>query len=143
MGWIGIDLDGTLAWHLKGDFPEIGPPIPRMVERVKALLKEGKDVRIFTSRASNPDQIPIVQKWLVTVAGLPCLQVTNAKDADTEAIWDDIAISVRKNEGVTDLECFLENFLQSHAYSETLSTPTRYIEKYLRPKFTPKKPLVH
>lgn len=59
MGWIGIDLDATLAhWGTKDphtsyvhyDVLVIGPPILKMVERVKALIAEGKDVRIFTAR---------------------------------------------------------------------------------------------
>ena len=50
-GWIGIDLDGTLAEYdgWKG-VEHIGKPIPSMVERVKAWIIEGKDVRIFTAR---------------------------------------------------------------------------------------------
>lgn len=50
-GWIAVDLDGTLAQYDETTgFPEIGPPVPRMVERVKAWLAYGLDVRIFTAR---------------------------------------------------------------------------------------------
>lgn len=50
-GWIGIDLDGTLAEYdgWKG-VEHIGKPIPSMVKRVKEWISEGKDVRIFTAR---------------------------------------------------------------------------------------------
>ena len=59
MGWIGVDLDGTLAlWGTKDphttfihyDVTRIGAPIPAMVDRVKALIAAGEDVRIFTAR---------------------------------------------------------------------------------------------
>ena len=50
-GWIGVDLDGTLAEYNGWQGPaNIGAPIPAMVERVKAWLEEGRDVRIFTAR---------------------------------------------------------------------------------------------
>jgi hypothetical protein len=59
MGWIGFDLDGTLAtWGTKDpvtsyvhyNIQVVGDPIPPMVDLCKRLLAEGKDVRIFTAR---------------------------------------------------------------------------------------------
>jgi hypothetical protein len=60
MGWIGFDLDGTLAlWGYElhpvtrethYDVLQIGPPIPAMVALCKSLIVEGKEVRIFTAR---------------------------------------------------------------------------------------------
>ena len=54
-GWIGVDLDGTLAHYdeFRGD-DYVGEPIEPMVERVKQWLDEGKDVRIFTARKPHP-----------------------------------------------------------------------------------------
>jgi hypothetical protein len=55
MGWIGIDLDGTLAKWGEGynvDVERIGDPVPSMVGRVKRLLEDGEDVRIFTARVA-------------------------------------------------------------------------------------------
>lgn len=50
-GWIGVDLDGTIAeYHGWVSPTHIGAPIPKMVERVKVWLSEGKEVRIFTAR---------------------------------------------------------------------------------------------
>ena len=42
-GWIGVDLDGTLA-HYEGwkGIEHIGAPVPAMLERVKNWLAEGK-----------------------------------------------------------------------------------------------------
>lgn len=55
-GWIGVDLDGTLA-HYDGwkGADHIGAPVPAMVERVKAWLANGREVRIFTARISPMD----------------------------------------------------------------------------------------
>lgn len=51
MGYIAVDLDGTLAEYSHWHSPEhIGAPIPKMIERVKRWLEKGKDVRIFTAR---------------------------------------------------------------------------------------------
>lgn len=44
-GWIGVDLDGTLAEYHGWDDGRIGAPIPKMVQRVKQWLAEGKEVR--------------------------------------------------------------------------------------------------
>jgi hydroxymethylpyrimidine pyrophosphatase-like HAD family hydrolase len=54
-GWIGVDLDGTLA-HYDGwkGANHIGEPIPAMVERVKRWLAEGKTVKIMTARVYCP-----------------------------------------------------------------------------------------
>lgn len=54
-GWIGVDLDGTLAKSVKSHAAEdIGVPIYRMVKQVKKWLAEGQEVRI-----SPPALIPI------------------------------------------------------------------------------------
>ena len=51
-GWIGVDLDGTLAEY-HGWNGSIGKPIAPMVDRVKRWLAEGVEVRIMTARVSN------------------------------------------------------------------------------------------
>ncbi len=99
-GWIACDLDGTLAYYdgLKG--PEyIGKPIPLMLERVQRWLEMGYTVKIFTARASDPKQIPIIQKWLAEV-GLPELEITNVKDYQMQTLWDDRCIQVIPNTGL-------------------------------------------
>ena len=40
-GWIGVDLDGTLAKYSTWNNGQIGDPIPAMVERVKKWLLLG------------------------------------------------------------------------------------------------------
>jgi hypothetical protein len=52
-GWIGVDLDGTLAQYGKwAGIYYIGKPIPLMMARVKKWLAQGKDIRIFTARVA-------------------------------------------------------------------------------------------
>lgn len=97
-GWIGFDLDGTLADDRHESWPEPGPPIPEMYDRVKALIKMGIEVRIVTARAEDSRQIPIVKNWL-RKQGLGDLEVTNEKDMDMIELWDDRAVQVERNSG--------------------------------------------
>lgn len=50
-GWIGVDLDGTLA-HYEGwkGVEHVGAPVPAMLQRVKDWIAKGVEVRIFTAR---------------------------------------------------------------------------------------------
>lgn len=100
MGWIGVDLDGTLAkdtgW--KGA-DHIGEPIPSMVKRVKDWLDDGQEVRILTARVSgNPEAAEPIKKWCQQHLGQE-LDVTCEKDPEMEEIWDDKAIEVEHNKG--------------------------------------------
>ncbi len=104
-GWTGVDLDGTLARFEEGrgiDF--IGDPVPLMRERVLRWVTEGRDVRIFTTRASGPaiqaaSQTRLIQNWLEK-HGMPRLRVTARKDFRMLELWDDRAVQVMPNTGV-------------------------------------------
>lgn len=98
-GWIGVDLDGTLAKYKgwKGN-QHIGSPVAKMVGRVKAWLKAGKDVRIFTARAADKAAVPPIEAWCEKVFGQK-LPVTNKKDSGMVQLWDDRAVSVETNTG--------------------------------------------
>lgn len=111
-GWIGVDLDRTLAeYHGRVDGVydplRIGKPIPKMVERIKVWLAEGYEVRIFTARVGGLAKDDLgrivvtaaIQDWLIGEAGLPALAVTAEKDMDCCQIWDDIAVTVERNTG--------------------------------------------
>lgn len=102
MGWIGVDLDGTLA-HYEGwkGVDHIGKPIAPMVERVRKWLAEGKEVRIFTARAFGKEQAAIeaIGDWCEKHIGQR-LAVTCTKDYAMIELWDDRAIRVVANEGV-------------------------------------------
>lgn len=100
-GWIGVDLDGTLAGydHWRG-VDHIGAPILRMVNQVKVWIDDGWEVRIFTARVNDGLQHTkdVIQDWTEQHIGQR-LEVTNVKDFDMVALWDDRAVSVEKNTG--------------------------------------------
>lgn len=103
-GWIGVDLDGTLA-HYDGwkGIDHIGAPIPAMVQRVKDWYYAGRTVKIFTARVScaEPERTEAVNhifRWLQN-HGLPPLEITNVKDFGMIELWDDRAVQVVVNTG--------------------------------------------
>ena len=102
MGWIGVDLDGTLA-HYDGwqGVENIGGPIEVMVNRVQRWIENGWEVKIVTARVAydDPDGArPHIKEWLEQV-GLPDLQITNVKDYGMIVLWDDRCVTVEKNTG--------------------------------------------
>lgn len=99
-GWIGVDLDGTLAYHEPlTPVDRVGKPIPRMLDRVKEWVRTGQEVRIVTARAAIESQIPIIQDWLEE-QGLPRFAVTDKKDFRMIALYDDRAVQVVSNTGI-------------------------------------------
>ncbi|MBI9089266.1 MAG: hypothetical protein JEZ12_08620 [Desulfobacterium sp.] len=98
-GWIGVDLDGTLA---RSDtlttLNRIGDPVPKMLDRVKSMIEHGTRVKIFTARAGDPDQVLLIQAWL-RENEIPNLEVTNVKDYDMIRLYDDRAVQVIANTG--------------------------------------------
>ncbi len=101
-GWIGVDLDGTLAFYGGWISPDhIGEPIAPMVARVKDWLGQGIEVRIFTARAwrAEAKDITAIQDWSEKHIGIR-LMVTNEKDYGMIELWDDRAIQVQYNKGI-------------------------------------------
>lgn len=105
-GWIGVDLDGTLA-HYSGWRGEtvIGEPVPAMVDRVKAWLRQGREVRIFTARVwddeGRRDVVHVrsaIWNWTLEHIGQG-LPITNIKDFKMVELWDDRAVQVIPNTG--------------------------------------------
>lgn len=108
--WVGVDLDGTLAEY-NGWVSEnhIGKPIPLMVQRVKAMLKKGTRVKIFTARVCREETRLIdearIKAWCLEHIGQE-LEVTNIKDYKMIKLYDDRAIQVIPNTGITvDKDC--------------------------------------
>ncbi len=104
-GYIGVDFDGTLATHAPGSgLTPLGEPIPRMVERVKAWLAEGREVRIITARVAPhyidaDEQAELVRAWCREHLGQE-LVVQSHKCGSMYELWDDRAIGVIRNEGI-------------------------------------------
>lgn len=106
-GWIGVDLDGTLAEYLGWQgMGHIGEPIAPMVERVKAWLAEGKDVRIFTARvcsSQSQEDLDVFlreyTRWCFQVFGRQ-LPVTSEKDWKMIKLWDDRCVQIMPNIGI-------------------------------------------
>lgn len=103
-GWIGVDLDGTLAHYKSGlehDPNHIGAPIPAMVARIREWLEDGCDVRIFTARVSGDpgNARKVIEDWCQQNLGR-VLPVTCEKDPNMDELWDDKARQVEPNTGV-------------------------------------------
>jgi hypothetical protein len=107
--WIGVDLDGTLAEYDGWQGPaHIGKPIPRMAERVKQWLAEGKHVKIFTARVYSDgtperdqevlDSVGAINRWCREHVG-QALNITCVKNFAMVELWDDRAIQVELNTG--------------------------------------------
>jgi hypothetical protein len=99
-GWIGVDLDGTLAHYDEWrGIHHIGKPISAMANRVKQWLAEGKDVRIFTARISgNLSALGPIESWCRVHLG-QTLTVTCEKDMNMIELWDDRCVQVEINTG--------------------------------------------
>jgi hypothetical protein len=100
-GWIGVDLDGTLAeydgWQ---GVSHIGAPVAAMVERVKRWLSLGIAVKVVTARCAHaePGVIRAVEDWCEEHIGQR-LPVTCSKDFGMVELWDDRCVQVEPNTG--------------------------------------------
>lgn len=92
-GYIGVDLDGTLAeYHGWQGIEHIGDPVSKMLERVKQWIENGQEVRIITARAENGSKaIKYIEEWLEK-NGIGGLEITNEKTMDMIVLYDDRAV---------------------------------------------------
>ncbi len=112
-GWIGVDLDATLAeYHGWQGIEHIGDPIPAMLERVKKWIAEGQPVKIMTARVYCGDSGEpagdryreaqrarlVIEKWCLKHLGV-ILPVTCCKDFAMITLWDDRCVQVKPNSG--------------------------------------------
>lgn len=95
--WIGCDLDASLAIYTKWGDP-IGEPILPMLLKIYKIRASGMTVKIFTARAEDPDQIPIIKAWLAKY-NLQDLEITNVKDLAMISLYDDRCIQLIPNTG--------------------------------------------
>lgn len=102
-GWIGVDLDGTLAEYVGWQGPDhIGKPVPRMLARVRQWLADGVEVRIFTARVSHdPDGSVrrVIDAWTMEHCGVS-LPVTCSKDYGMVELFDDRCVQIIANTGI-------------------------------------------
>lgn len=147
-GYIAVDFDKTLATydHYRGS-NKFGDPIPKMVNRIKKWLAEGKTVKIMTARVSNVnhDREEIIktrkalEEWCLKHFGQK-LEITCEKDFAMEVLYDDRAIGVVPNKGdltterlVNALELMynlVNRELPNSMNSETLSEIEKLIKEY-------------
>lgn len=110
-GWIGVDLDGTLAeYHGSSSHNVLGTPIKPVIEHVRRLLAEGVRVKIFTARVSpitdffgnvvvNKEEREKIEQYCVLHLGRK-LEITCCKDYGMIELIDDRAIQVVPNRGI-------------------------------------------
>lgn len=115
-GWIGVDLDGTLAHYEGWGDGSIGKPIPLMVERVKQWVAAGREVRIVTARvglkSTGPHtdapcepcleasrELARIEHWCREHLGFT-LPITCCKDFGMIELWDDRCVQVIPNTGL-------------------------------------------
>ena len=108
-GWIGVDLDGTLA-HYNGwkGIEHIGEPVPAMLGRVLRWIELGVPVKIFTARVWSDGSVTrerdvylatkYIHDWCLKNIGV-ALPVTCQKDFGMVALWDDRAVRVGMKTG--------------------------------------------
>lgn len=130
-GWIGVDLDGTLAHydHWRGK-DHIGEPIWPMVMQVRKWIEEGEEVKIFTARVGigrgySPhsgfedtqefadEQREMIGDWSEEIIGTR-LEVTAQKDWGMKALYDDRAMQVITNKGTLVVDAWKDLF--RHVY---------------------------
>lgn len=100
-GWVGFDLDGTLA---EADFHEpyvptfIGRPIPSVVALARYVLSLDVTVKVFTARVAPPidmvekrEVLHAISDWTKEHIGV-ALTATATKDRGCLAIVDDISV---------------------------------------------------
>ena len=134
MGWIGVDLDGTLAKYgeWKGD-DHIGEPVPGILVIVKQMVEMGRDVRIFTARANNPKGRKPIEDWCEKHIG-KVLPITAKKDYQMIYCIDDRAKEVLPNSGIFVRSIFMEivNRVSYIASMDDVEALKKYIELFMK-----------
>lgn len=99
-GWIGFDLDGTLAHYEGWDGGKIGKPIENTVKLIKDFISKDYNVKIFTARVSQcePGVHRAIEDWCLEHIGV-CLPITCSKDYNMVRLYDDRCVQVETNTG--------------------------------------------
>jgi hypothetical protein len=105
-GWIGFDLDATIAKYYNGQSKNVvGKLIDgEATKLLKKFLKEGKRCKIVTARVGSgtpkeiAQQTKLVEKWTLKFFGVK-LPVVAHKDSAMIMLYDDRATGVEPNTG--------------------------------------------
>ncbi len=128
--WIGVDLDGTLAYYDDTTgFDRVGKIVKDLAKRIRRWQELGYTVKIFTARASMEETLPPIRKWLKKHK-LGDLEITNKLDRYCVEIWDDRAVQVKPNTGIP----FRSLSVNSHPRSPLLEEAFPHED---RPKLEP------
>ena len=106
-GWIGVDLDGTLAHYDQWQgIDHVGKPVERMCNRVRLWLANGETVKIMTARVSGHEGDALIKVcmpiWNFCYREFDqILDVTCVKDMHMISLWDDRAVEIVANTGMT------------------------------------------
>lgn len=130
-GWYACDLDGTLAHYEGWVAPDsIGAPIPAMVAKIKAHLAKGDIVKIYTARVfglvagyqdgKNPLYMDskkayyAIEEYCKEHLG-QVLEITCMKDLGMIRCYDDRAIQIVENTGLTIFEAYTQGGILTEA----------------------------
>ena len=120
--WIGIDMDGVLSLERSIEEP-IGPPIPLMVERLKALeANQSFEIKIMSPRVASESGRKEIRHWL-KAQGLPNYQLTNKKDFNMLEFLTAKGVQVQRNRGqvVGKSLCGLDGFYSPFTHNQRLT----------------------
>lgn len=88
-GWIGVDLDGTMAHYEGWNGGRIGLPVPEMIDRVKRLIDKGYEVRVFTARAYRWEMLKVSQEHGAVQYGWDNYKPHNVLPERVQQAWDE------------------------------------------------------
>lgn len=112
-GWIGFDLDGTLADSGDngtidapgGPIDIIGAPIVPMIDELLRLYNQGIGIKICTARVATENldrralQVYLIQRWCIDNLGM-LLPITCQKDFNMILLYDDRCVCVERDTGI-------------------------------------------
>lgn len=97
--WYGFDFDGTLAIEDYSNLQICGVATP-LLDLMRQYINEGKKVKIFTAR--TPEYRGDIYAFLERNGLLDKgIEITSCKDGSLHRFYDDRAIGVVKNTGLT------------------------------------------
>lgn len=122
--WIGIDFDGTLYTHFnhkKDGDGKSGELIENIYQHILDYRRLGYKIKILTARTEHKDLLEVKNK--LESLGLGDIEITNVKDRHMKLLYDDRAIGVVRNIGITHQNLFY--LINEFANRMPIDTPFR------------------